>query len=739
MPTQYRTQIVALIVLLLPFWEALAAQEHDHLNSNTGKTTQSTTGPGCAVCSLPGQAFDGGPRQRPQVITGIGQSHFPITAANAEVQKWFDQGNTLLHSYWFYEAERAFRWSLKLDPECAMCYWGMARVTSGTRRTTFIQEAAKRKDKVTPREKLYIETWEQRWAQDDGLSEEARQQRFDRALQEICINYPDDIEAKLLFANQHLGSKDAYAMDAVLQLVLAAAPRHPGALHYRIHLWDKKEPQYILSTGALYASIATSAGHGQHMVGHIFNALGMWHEAAIYMDTANRIDLQYMQEHMQLPVDWNYTHNRNALSFVQEELGMRDAAVAGARELLSVPLDPKYNSLANPDAAHWTGVLALVRALIKFERWDEILKPGNITWGSTLRDQVARSYCETLAWIGRGDLEQARKSLAAHAELKQQIEKPENKDLLDEYSNQSSELTARLAIASGDTVQGLALLAEAARRDLDYRKFTEGLNRGAVLYNVLGEAYLALHKPDLAADAFEKTLAVVRNDGFALSGLVNAYASLGKMAEARHAFARLKFVWSDADHDLKWLETAKQWKFNVQPEDESPVRQRIYQSTALEKFGPGTWQPYSSPRLDATDLDGQKVTWDKFRGKNKLLIFYPMGDCPKCLAQLVELGKRKRDFLQLDTEIVVVSGNTTASITELRKVIDPYITLLWDSGLEDAHRFHAYDDFAETSMNSILMIDRQNRVHWSREGGDPFVDYTFLLKELKQMNDMSPQ
>ncbi len=34
-----------------------------------------------------------------------------------EVQEWFDQGNTLLHSFWYYEAERSFRWCLKLDPE----------------------------------------------------------------------------------------------------------------------------------------------------------------------------------------------------------------------------------------------------------------------------------------------------------------------------------------------------------------------------------------------------------------------------------------------------------------------------------------------------------------------------------------------------------------------------------------------------------------------------------------------
>src|SRR5919201_5950781 len=76
-----------------------------------------------------GDAFDIGPRQKPWKITGIGQAHFPITTHNSEVQQWFDQGNALLHSFWFYEAERAFRWCLKLEPDSAMAYWGRTRAS----------------------------------------------------------------------------------------------------------------------------------------------------------------------------------------------------------------------------------------------------------------------------------------------------------------------------------------------------------------------------------------------------------------------------------------------------------------------------------------------------------------------------------------------------------------------------------------------------------------------------------
>ncbi len=90
--------------------------------------------------SFHGPAFDSGPRQKPWVIAGIGEALFPITTKNPEVQKWFNQGNALLHSFWFYEAERAFRWCVKLEPSNAMAYWGLARATA--RRTFCVKPSS---------------------------------------------------------------------------------------------------------------------------------------------------------------------------------------------------------------------------------------------------------------------------------------------------------------------------------------------------------------------------------------------------------------------------------------------------------------------------------------------------------------------------------------------------------------------------------------------------------------------
>jgi hypothetical protein len=81
------------------------------------------------------------------------------------------------------------------------------------------------------------------------------------------------------------------------------------------------------------------------MPGHIFSIVGMWNEAAISMDAATRREKEYMQQRMTFPFNnWNYGHNRNYLSYIQEQMGMEKAAIFGARQLIDAPLDPETNA-----------------------------------------------------------------------------------------------------------------------------------------------------------------------------------------------------------------------------------------------------------------------------------------------------------------------------------------------------------------------------------------------------------
>ena len=116
--------------------------------------------------SLHGEAFNEGPRQSAYLMKGMGRVRFPITTEKQEAQLFFSQGVAQLHGFWYFEAERSFRQAAMLDPDCAMAYWGMAVANRNNteRAKKFVEEAKKRRDKATKREKLWIDAEVNYWA-----------------------------------------------------------------------------------------------------------------------------------------------------------------------------------------------------------------------------------------------------------------------------------------------------------------------------------------------------------------------------------------------------------------------------------------------------------------------------------------------------------------------------------------------------------------------------------------------
>jgi tetratricopeptide (TPR) repeat protein len=616
--------------------------------------------------SAHGSAFDAGPRQKPQWMDGVGSAPFPITTKNPEVQKWFNQGNAMLHSFFFYEAERNFRWCLKLEPDNAMVYWGLANATQGERAKDFLAEAVKRKDKVTERERLYIEALEAGMMPRPGsyrranpqASEEQRREQI-KKLETICVKYPDDPEARVYLALATMGG-DRYGTELVIREVVAKEPMHPGAHHYRIHNWDYHEPEMALESCRKYSEAVPNIGHAQHMPGHIYSIVGMWNEAAISMDSATRVEKRYMQETLTFPFNnWNYGHNRNYLSYIQEQLGMPGAAIFGARQLIDAPHDPEEN---NDDwrSSQSYGLFALARALAKYERWDQILDPKVIPWRDVYRDKVHKSYFEARAWIAKGELEKADKSIRAHQDLKKELEK--EKDFEEIYNIEEEELAARRALARGDNLEGLGLLSQAAYHEAEFQKqYADPPLYPEALYAALGEAYLRLQSPELAREAFQKALDLTKNDLFALSGLVRANTVLGDRAKASDAMARLMYVTANADAGLKPLELAKATGVTAEPRADVPAPERNYARVKLDSYGPPKWEPYAAPRLDVRDASGKPVSLEQYRGKNVLLVFYLGFECPHCMRQLHAIQKNKDEWDGLDTVVLACQRHVRMS------------------------------------------------------------------------------
>lgn len=694
-----------------------------------------------------GLAFDEGPRQKPWKMDGIGHAHMQITSSSPEVQEWFDQGVTLLHDFWYYEAERAFRWCVKLDPDCAMAYWGLARSTQGKRADDFLDEAIKRKSKVTERERMYIEAEESMRDTDAGPAKDTSmnawrelQDGFIEKMEEIILKYPDDIEAKAQLALASMGSGSRLGQEMIVREILAAQPDHPGAHHYRIHNCDDiGRADQALESCLRFGRIAPNSGHACHMPGHIYSQLGMFHEAAIWMDTAARVERQYMQDRLAFPQDtWNYPHDVHYLGYLLEQLGMAEAAIANAQNLLDIPVDPKNDDdRSQAGGIRERGQLGMIRALVKFERWDEIRRDGAIPWADSPADKMRKAYCMALCEIAASDVFAAKKQLSTLRGLEAEASKDGR--LKEEWAIEWREVSALIQLKEDKTIEGLQLLMDAAEREAVLRKsYDDPPDFPRVGYNVLGEAYLDLQSPRLAIDAFRKTLEMVPNDGIALSGLTRAYAATGDSVKASDAYARLLHVWSNADKDLRWMSLAE--AAGVKPmlaADQPPLREeRDFGAYAKEAHGPERWQAFTAPPLDARDSSGARVTLDQFAGHNVLLVFYLGEECPHCMEQLQAIQKRSGDFDGADIQILAMSSaapEKNAASDALKQL--KFTMLSDDADHANARRFHAFDDFEDLELHATILIDKQGRVRWARFGGDPYTNFDLLLDMARKYNE----
>jgi peroxiredoxin len=702
--------------------------------------------------SAHGGAFDEGPRQKPWKMEGIGETHFPVTTAVPEVQEWFDQGNTLLHSFWWFEAERSFRWCLKLDPDCAMAYWGLARATGrgweeADRLKEFLKEAVRRKNAVTERERLFIEAWEKAYLPEIARvvepSQSPEQQTFKilaDELEMIILRYPHDEEAKALFVLYSLYRSSRYGNEAVLAEILREHPLHPGAHHYRIHNWDGKDGAQALDSCEQYGRIAGYSGHANHMPGHIYSGIGMWHEGAIWMDSATRTEKRYMEKRMILPFhNWNYAHNRNYLSYIQEQLGLPTLARDGARQLLAAPLDPKFNSTTKEYSIYREGIRALVRGLVKFEEWETLLEPDAIPWRDVVEDDLWRAYSEGLAHLGLANLEKAMESLVKIGDLTKKVEEdktPGRRGGLGRVqARMLKDLGGRIELARGNDVDGIRLLGEAAREQWEnFREENDPPVYPQLLYTVLGESYLQRESAGMAVSCFRKTLEVNPNDAFALSGLARALESVGDRDGAAEALGKLRAVWSDAEAGLRWMNELRDLQVSVPALDDSPRRQRAYRDQTLDELGPQTWRPYAAPSLDALDSGRERVTLDEVRGKNVLLVFYLGEECAHCVEQLHAIGEKAGAFASRNVELLAISSSTPEQHKESLKLGELPFRLLADPGHENARRFHSYDDFEEMELHSTILVDGSGKIRWTRTGGDPFMELDFLLAEIDRVN-----
>ncbi|TAK05985.1 MAG: hypothetical protein EPO39_10075 [Candidatus Manganitrophaceae bacterium] len=227
----------------------------------------------------------------------IGEAAFPVSCKKS-VQKSFDRGIALLHSFWYQESERAFTSVIQTDPNCAMGYWGIAMSfyhplweapsAADLRRGWTFAARAKKLGSKSERERAYLAAVETFYHDSDRVDHAARAVAYEKAMEQLHQKYPDDREGAIFYALSLLGTAspadkthaNQKKAAEILNPILAETPEHPGVIHYLIHATDSPELASMgLNAARAYAKIAPSVPHALHMPSHTFIRLGLWQEA----------------------------------------------------------------------------------------------------------------------------------------------------------------------------------------------------------------------------------------------------------------------------------------------------------------------------------------------------------------------------------------------------------------------------------------------------------------------------
>jgi hypothetical protein len=233
------------------------------------------------------------------LYTNLGSYHHEITTSSPDAQRYFDQGLTLSYAFNHAEAIRSFRQAAALDPDCAMCYWGVAYALGPNINAPITPEAAKeayeaiaqarqRAPKASAKEQAFIAALARRYSSDPKAERPPLDAAYAAAMKDVVAKFPDDLDAATIYAQSLMdtspwsywnadGSPRSFTNEVLtsLESVLTRNQDHMGAIHFYIHAVEASpNPGRAERYADRLAALAPGAGHIVHMPGHIYLRTG---------------------------------------------------------------------------------------------------------------------------------------------------------------------------------------------------------------------------------------------------------------------------------------------------------------------------------------------------------------------------------------------------------------------------------------------------------------------------------
>jgi tetratricopeptide (TPR) repeat protein len=474
----------------------------------------------------------------------FGAVHFPTSCAPT-VQKTFERGVALLHSFAFETAEATFRQVAQQDPHCAMAHWGIAATFSrwagpdGKQRKQGWQEIkiAKSLHAKTARERAYIAAEEAIYRPE---KKPAHGNEYLKRMAKLHHDYPDDLEAAAFYGlaleesdrdddPTHAGRKQAAA---ILEKLFAIEPNHPGVAHYLIHTYDVPGmAQFGLSAARRYAQIAPAAPHALHMPSHIFARLGMWQE-----DIDSNLASIAASRNAAITHMGDEGHQYHAMEFLVYaylQTGREDDARAVIDGLKDLPkMKNMYGTDFDPNLSAQVEYAASY--VTELHRWKDAENLPQLT-DSGDGDSSFTFKARAIGAARLGDLQIARENLQAMNTLHEKLVEKNETVPANAVASDMNVVTAWIDHAEGKNDEALKLLQPLAAKDAGLIA-TDG---SVPAHEMMADMLLDLRRPQQALAEYESELKINPGRFDSLYGAARAAEALKLSDRANIYFDQL--------------------------------------------------------------------------------------------------------------------------------------------------------------------------------------------------------
>lgn len=507
----------------------------------------------------------------PPLYRNLGSWTHPVTTRSKLAQKYFDQGLRLYYGFNDDEATRAFREAGRLDPTCAMAWWGVALAAGpninmpmdaehGTTALVAIGKAIELAPGARGSDLAYIMALSVRYAANPKTSRGVLDSAYCSSMRLLAKRYPTDADAGALFAESilDLSPWNQWANDgkpypgtleavATLEAILKRHPNHPGANHFYIHAVEaSSDPARALAAAKRLETLVPGAGHLVHMPSHIYARTGRYAAALRQNRRAVAVDERFIAAQKPAGVYplMYYNHNIQFVWFAALMEGRSAEALAAARKLAgNVP--PEV--VAQMPMLEFVPPLPVL-TLVCFGHWDEALAEP----GPPASQRYATGiwhYARGVALAATGDLDRADSALDTLQAITATT--PADMAISINYAAPllriaSNALAGEIAARRGGIDEAVRRLRLAVAME-DSLHYDEPPTWYSPVRHALGAVLLKAGRPKDAEAVYRDDLKRHPENGWGLIGLWKALEAQDRGPEALAVKARFRRAWSHAD------------------------------------------------------------------------------------------------------------------------------------------------------------------------------------------------